>query len=75
MSINIYIYINVYKHMYIYIIYKYIHIYISHCSLRCVRFHVHMQAHTQVSLHVQFITCAKPEICIQEIICRKFYCN
>ena len=31
----------------------------SHCSLRCMGLHVHVQAHTQVSLPVQFVTHAK----------------
>ena len=30
-------------------------------SLRCMLSHKHEQAHTQVSLHVQFITCAKSQ--------------
>ena len=31
----------------------------SNCSMRCVRLHVHVKAHMQVSLHVQCIACAK----------------
>ena len=30
-----------------------------HCSLRRMQWHAHVQAHMQVSLHVQFIACAK----------------
>ena len=29
----------------------------AHCSLRSVQLHSHMQAHMQISLCVQFITC------------------
>ena len=32
---------------------------IAHCSLRCMQLHAHVQAHTWVSLYVQFITCTK----------------
>ena len=31
----------------------------TYCSLRCVRSHAHVQAHTQISLRVQFIARAK----------------
>ena len=32
---------------------------LAYCSLKRMRLHVHAQAHMQVSLHVQFIACAK----------------
>ena len=38
---------------------KYISTYYAHCFLRCVRSHVHAQAHTQVGLRVQYIACIK----------------
>ena len=31
----------------------------KHCSLRCIGLQAHVQAHMQVSLHMQFITYAK----------------
>ena len=45
----------------LFIIYFLVYRIYTYCSLRCVQLHVHAQAHSQVSLRVQFIARAKSQ--------------